>query len=95
MSNIIIPMLEELKAKIKEADVAVAVADLTSLLTHSGDATPFSNTQLRLLQKIFEGATGADPVIQIPSSALSFIDDGREDFSSLVAEFADELIPHE
>jgi hypothetical protein len=95
MNSIVIPMLEELKVKINEDEVSTAVADMTKLLTGSGEATPYSNTQLRLLQKIFENAGAADSVIRISPSALSFIDDGREDFSSLVAEFADELIPHE
>ena len=94
MSSIVIPMLEELKSKINEEDVSAAVTELTNSLLGSGDA-PYSNTQLSLLQKIFEGAGTSDSVIEISPSALSFIDDGREDFSSLVAEFADELIPQQ
>ena len=87
-------MLEELKAKVNEDDVSVAVTDLTTSLL-GGSAESYSNTQLRLLQKIFEGSGTSDSVIEISPAALSFIDDGREDFSSLVAEFADELIPQQ
>jgi hypothetical protein len=95
MNSMVIPLLEDLKAKINEDDVSAAVTDMTLSLSGGGEAAPYSNTQLRLLQKIFENAGTPDSVIHISPAALSFIDDGREDFSSLVAEFADELIPHE